>query len=69
MSTVPPTRPTEDLERLQALAESGAAELGWDAWDGAVVPCILSDEVSGGDLTGLLSVYSLSKQSNLAGYR
>ena len=45
------------------------AELGWDAWDGAVVPCILSDEVSGGDLTGLLSVYSLSKQSNLAGYR
>ncbi|MBD4501343.1 aminotransferase class I/II-fold pyridoxal phosphate-dependent enzyme, partial [Xanthomonas citri pv. citri] len=27
------------------------------------------DEVSGGDLTGLLSVYSLSKQSNLAGYR
>ena len=31
MSTVPPTRPTEDLERLQALAESGAAELGWDA--------------------------------------
>ncbi|TFI15638.1 phosphoadenylyl-sulfate reductase, partial [Micrococcus endophyticus] len=28
MSTVPPTRPTEELERLQALAESGAAELG-----------------------------------------
>ncbi|QQE48126.1 phosphoadenylyl-sulfate reductase [Micrococcus luteus] len=37
MSTVPPTRPTEDLERLQALAESGAAELGWDAPAEAVV--------------------------------
>ena len=45
------------------------AELGWDEWDGEIVPCILSEEVSGGDLTGLLSVYSLSKQSNLAGYR
>ncbi|WP_313817797.1 succinyldiaminopimelate transaminase [Citricoccus sp.] len=35
----------------------------------ATVPCILSPEVSGGDHTNLLSVYSLSKQSNLAGYR
>ncbi|MCG7421800.1 succinyldiaminopimelate transaminase [Micrococcus sp. ACRRV] len=45
------------------------AELGWDEWEDRVVPCILAPEVSGGDLTGLLSVYSLSKQSNLAGYR
>ncbi|MGD6979753.1 MULTISPECIES: succinyldiaminopimelate transaminase [Citricoccus] len=47
------------------------AELGWDQWDdsAAGTPCILSEEVSGGDHTGLLSVYSLSKQSNLAGYR
>jgi succinyldiaminopimelate transaminase len=55
------------------------AELGWDAWDdgsgpegtGAArgTPCILAPEVSGGDHTNLLSVYSLSKQSNLAGYR
>lgn len=46
------------------------AELGWDQWDGqASTPCILDPEVSGGDHTGLLSVYSLSKQSNLAGYR
>ena len=45
------------------------AELGWDAWEDTRVPCILAPEVSGGDLTGLLSVYSLSKQSNLAGYR
>ena len=45
------------------------AELGWDAWEGRTVPCILAPEVSGGDHTGLLSIYSLSKQSNLAGYR
>jgi succinyldiaminopimelate transaminase len=46
------------------------AELGWGDWDGdALIPSVLSDEVSGGDLTGLLAAYSLSKQSNLAGYR
>ncbi|QCU77687.1 succinyldiaminopimelate transaminase [Citricoccus sp. SGAir0253] len=47
------------------------AELGWEQWDhpGSGTPCILAPEVSGGDHTGLLSVYSLSKQSNLAGYR
>lgn len=45
------------------------AELGWDDWEGRTIPCILAPEVSGGDHTGLLSVYSLSKQSNLAGYR
>ncbi|XNZ01485.1 succinyldiaminopimelate transaminase [Micrococcus luteus] len=51
-------------------------ELGWGPWDdvehggtGERVPCILDPSVSGGDLTGLVSVYSLSKQSNLAGYR
>lgn len=49
------------------------AELDWR--DGAgepgclTTPSILDDRVTGGDLTGLLSVYSLSKQSNLAGYR
>ncbi|KAA9086676.1 succinyldiaminopimelate transaminase [Microbacterium radiodurans] len=46
------------------------AELGWDApWDERSVPSILAPEVTGGDVAGLLSVYSLSKQSNLAGYR
>lgn len=48
------------------------AELGWETWDGTDaprIPCLLSEEVSGGDLANLLSVYSLSKQSNLAGYR
>lgn len=33
------------------------------------VPSILDPRVCGGDHTGLLAVYSLSKQSNLAGYR
>lgn len=46
------------------------AELGWGRWDGQErVASVLSDEVSGGDLSGLLAAYSLSKQSNLAGYR
>ncbi|MBT8163654.1 succinyldiaminopimelate transaminase [Arthrobacter sp. GN70] len=49
------------------------AELGWDPWDmdsgGQRVPCVLDPEVSDGSNQGLLSLYSLSKQSNLAGYR
>ena len=58
------------------------AELGWRAQgsaDGAspdvdargdvVVPSVLDPRVVGDDPTGVLSVYSLSKQSNLAGYR
>lgn len=46
------------------------AELGWDApWDQQPVPSVLNPAVVGDDLTGVLSVYSLSKQSNLAGYR
>ncbi|GAB3586630.1 succinyldiaminopimelate transaminase [Calidifontibacter terrae] len=46
------------------------AELDWrEQPDGPTTPGILDDRVCGGDHTGLLSVYSLSKQSNLAGYR
>lgn len=49
------------------------AELGWGDWDeeqgGQRVPSVLDPRVSGGEMTNLLSVYSLSKQSNLAGYR
>jgi len=46
------------------------AELAWDApWVDEGVPSLLDPRVTGGDLTGLLAVYSLSKQSNLAGYR
>jgi succinyldiaminopimelate transaminase len=46
------------------------AELGWEGrWAGERVPSILDPAVVDGDFTGVLSVYSLSKQSNLAGYR
>ncbi|WP_418516673.1 succinyldiaminopimelate transaminase [Curtobacterium flaccumfaciens pv. flaccumfaciens] len=46
------------------------AELGWDP-DHATTPTptILDPRVVGDSLDGVLSVYSLSKQSNLAGYR
>jgi succinyldiaminopimelate transaminase len=39
--------------------------LGWEETPVSV----LSDEVCGGDYTGVISVHSLSKRSNLAGYR
>ena len=49
------------------------AELGWGDWDvaegGEPVPSVLDERVTGGDLSLVLSAYSLSKQSNLAGYR
>lgn len=46
------------------------AEFGWDApWHGERIPSILDPRVVGDDHSGVLSVYSLSKQSNLAGYR
>jgi succinyldiaminopimelate transaminase len=46
------------------------AELGWDGpWALEPVPSVLDPRVTGGDHRGILSVYSLSKQSNLAGYR
>ena len=80
-----PTGSVRDAESLRALVaqarELGAvvasdecyAELGWGAWDvqrgGEPVPSILDPRVAGGSHAGLLAVYSLSKQSNLAGYR
>ena len=42
------------------------ALLPWTVDD---VPSVLDPRVNGGSLDGLLCVYSLSKQSNLAGYR
>jgi succinyldiaminopimelate transaminase len=46
------------------------AELGWDSpWDTDPIPSVLDPRVTDGDVRGILSVYSLSKQSNLAGYR
>ena len=38
-------------------------------WTDSESPSILDDRVVEGDLSGVLSAYSLSKQSNLAGYR
>ncbi|MDQ0663623.1 succinyldiaminopimelate transaminase [Arthrobacter ulcerisalmonis] len=80
-----PTGSVRDADSLKALVvqarELGAvvasdecyAELGWGDWDvqrgGRPVPSILDPRVAGGSHQGLLAVYSLSKQSNLAGYR
>lgn len=38
-------------------------------WQDDPVPSLLDPRISGGDHTGLLVAYSLSKQSNMAGYR
>lgn len=65
----------DDARELGAVVASDEcyAELGWGEWDtqkgGALVPSILDPRVSGGSQELLFSVYSLSKQSNLAGYR
>lgn len=80
-----PTGSVRDVESLKALVaqarEIGAvvasdecyAELGWGTWDvqrgGQQVPSVLDPRVAGGSHDGLLAVYSLSKQSNVAGYR
>ena len=46
------------------------AELGWDApWDTEPIPSILDPRVLDGVTTGVIAIYSLSKQSNMAGYR
>ena len=46
------------------------AELPWaEPWVSEGVPSLLDPRVTGGSHAGLLVLYSLSKQSNLAGYR
>lgn len=46
------------------------AELGWEApWDTEPIPSILDPRVVGESRHNVLAIYSLSKQSNLAGYR
>ena len=66
--------PVEHLRKVVAWArERGAvvasdecyAELGWEGAPAS----LLHPDVTGGSHEGLLAVYSLSKQSNLAGYR
>jgi succinyldiaminopimelate transaminase len=80
-----PSNPTgrvasvEELRRVvEAAREIGAvvasdecyALLPWsEPWASHGVPSILDPRVSGGSHEGLLAAYSLSKQSNLAGYR
>jgi aspartate/methionine/tyrosine aminotransferase len=66
-----------DAARTRALVDAGRergavvasdecyAAFGWDAEPVSV----LRRDIHGGDLTGLLAVHSLSKRSNLAGYR
>lgn len=46
------------------------AELGWDGpWQSEPIPSILDPRVTDGSRHNILAIYSLSKQSNLAGYR
>jgi len=70
-----------DVDQLKAVVdrarELGAvvasdecyAELGWGRWEEELIPSVLDPRVSGGNDKNLLAIYSLSKQSNLAGYR
>ncbi|MDQ1294223.1 MAG: hypothetical protein QG608_2106 [Actinomycetota bacterium] len=64
-----------ELSEVVAWARSVGAVVACDecyaelAWDVSEVPSILDPRVCGGSHEGLLAVYSLSKQSNLAGYR
>jgi succinyldiaminopimelate transaminase len=66
--------PVEHLRKVVAWARERDAivvsdecyvSLGWEATPVSV----LSDDVCGGDYRGVLAVHSLSKRSNLAGYR
>ncbi|MFN8075970.1 MAG: succinyldiaminopimelate transaminase [Kineosporiaceae bacterium] len=65
----------QQLARTVAWARSVGAVVAGDecyaelAWDVDRVPSVLDPAVAQGSHEGLLSVYSLSKQSNLAGYR
>ncbi|MET0933719.1 MAG: succinyldiaminopimelate transaminase [Mycetocola sp.] len=46
------------------------AELGWSGqWETTPIPSILDPRVTDGDSNKILAIYSLSKQSNMAGYR
>ncbi len=76
-----PSNPTgqvlgvEHLAKTVAWARERGAVVASDecyaelAWEGQQVPSVLDPAVCGGSHDGLLAVYSLSKQSNLAGYR
>ena len=65
----------EDARALGAVVASDEcyAELGWGEWDsargGKSVPSVLDPRVCGESQGLVLAAYSLSKQSNFAGYR
>lgn len=65
----------DDARSLGAVVASDEcyAELGWGEWEtqrgGKLVPSILDSRVCGESQQLVFSVYSLSKQSNFAGYR
>ncbi|WP_237208022.1 succinyldiaminopimelate transaminase [Rothia nasimurium] len=65
----------DDARALGAVVASDEcyAELGWGEWDvqrgGQAVPSILDPRVCGNTQDLVLAAYSLSKQSNFAGYR
>jgi succinyldiaminopimelate transaminase len=66
--------PAAHLRKMVSWARERAATLASDecyldlAWDAEPVS-VLHPDVSGGSAQGLLGVYSLSKRSNMAGYR
>lgn len=73
-----PTGEVLDVDQLSALVawarERGVLVASDECyallpWTVDEVPSVLDPRVNGGSLEGLLCVYSLSKQSNLAGYR
>ncbi|WP_062076736.1 succinyldiaminopimelate transaminase [Demequina globuliformis] len=80
-----PSNPTGEVlgvERLRAVVDQARAigavvasdecyaALPWsEPWTTQGVPSVLDERVSGGSHESLLALYSLSKQSNLAGYR
>ncbi len=52
------------------IADECYAELGWDGpWATRHIPSLLDPAVTDGDISNVLVAYSLSKQSNIAGYR
>lgn len=73
-----PTGEVLDAEQLRAIVEWARRRdiiIASDEcyallpWTVDAVPSVLDPQVNGGSLEGLLCTYSLSKQSNLAGYR
>lgn len=76
-----PSNPTGRIDGVEYLAaavararELGSVVINDECYarltqEGPPTPSILDPRVTGGSLSGVLAAYSLSKQSNLAGYR